>query len=158
MKTTRLGRSEPPHERSERDADIEFAMRRPPRRRGTRGPWRAPRGTESPAAGSTEASLNRVKERQNRIPGQGPRELLAAIHPRRVDLGVEPGRDLAVSGQEPEEGAEVTHHMLEGRSFYTGDNVSGECRRRSPRTRHGNHVGRWPGVPADAWCGEWRKR
>ena len=53
-------------------------------------------------------------------PGQCPRELLAAIHAGRVDLRVEPGRDLAVSGQEPEEGSEVAHHMLEGHARLAG--------------------------------------
>ena len=52
--------------------------------------------------------------------GQGPRELLAAIHAGRVDLGVEPGRNLAGRGQEPEEGPEVAHYMLEGRPRLAG--------------------------------------
>ena len=65
-------------------------------------------------------AVDRMEERPNRVPGQRPRELLAAIHAGRVDLGVEPGRNLAVSGQEPEEGSEMAHHMLEGRARLAG--------------------------------------
>ena len=61
-----------------------------------------------------------MQQRPNRVPGQRPRELLAAIHAGCVDLGVEPGRNLAGSGQEPEESSEVTHHMLEGRTRLAG--------------------------------------
>ena len=66
------------------------------------------------AAPQRARAVNRLEERPHRVPGQRPWELLAAIHPRRVDLRVEPGRDLAGRRQEPEEGSEVAHHMLEG--------------------------------------------
>ena len=65
-------------------------------------------------------AIDRVEERPNRVPGQRPRELLAAIHAGRVDLGVEPGRNLAGSGQKSEEGPEVAHHMLEGGARLAG--------------------------------------
>ena len=51
---------------------------------------------------------------------QHPWELLAAIDAGRVDLRVEPGRNLAGRRQEPEEGSEVGHHMLEGRTRQAG--------------------------------------
>ena len=63
---------------------------------------------------------NRPEERPHRFPGQRPWELLAAIDAGRVDLCVEPGRDLASGRQEPEEGTEVGHHMLEGRTRQAG--------------------------------------
>ena len=65
-------------------------------------------------------AIDRVQERPNRVPGQSPRELLATIHAGRVDLGVEPGRNLAGRGQESEEGSEMAHHMLEGRTRLAG--------------------------------------
>ena len=61
-------------------------------------------------------AIDRLEERPNRVPGQRPRQLLAAIHAGRVDPRVEPGRRLAGRRQESEEGSEVSHHMLEGRT------------------------------------------
>ena len=64
--------------------------------------------------------LLRLHKCPNRVPGQRPWELLAAIHARRVDLRVEPARDLAGRRQEPEEGSEAGHHMLKGRTRLAG--------------------------------------
>ena len=72
------------------------------------------------AAPQRGRAIDRVEERPNRIPGQRPWELLAAIDARRVDLRVEPGGDLDGRGQEPKEGSEVGHHMLEGRTRLAG--------------------------------------
>ena len=72
------------------------------------------------AAPERGRAIDRVQQRPNRVPGQRPRELLAAIHAGRVDLGVESGRNLAGRRQEPEEGSEVAHHMQEGRTRLAG--------------------------------------
>ena len=72
------------------------------------------------AAPQRARAVDRLEELPNRVPGQRPWELLASIHARRVDLRVEPGRDLAARRQEPEEGSEVGHHMLKGRTRLAG--------------------------------------
>ena len=58
--------------------------------------------------------------------GSARGSLLAAIHAGRVDLGVEPGRNLASRGREPAEGSEVAHHMVEGRTRLAGSDGAQE--------------------------------